>query len=209
MHFQNNLSVSTDWFPPNLISLYLLIFHHSFITHMTEMQDPKQMSKFNTTTKDRNTKPYQLNNMKMEKHLVFNKSKTFEHLTSNENKTKLTGKAPQRSDDAVALMLNATYAKPEEKATMKAKTQNNKLIEMLSSSPNETKEKSKSDPDWNKNDILGYNKKHEIDYSSIKNINGPFKNESLGNASKSKLQEILNENISASTQALNEIGIKR
>lgn len=177
---------------------------------MKEMQDPKQMPKSNTTTKDRNTKPYQLNNIKMEKHVLFNKNKTFEHLTPKENKTKLTGTTRHaESDDVFALMLNATHAKPEEKTTMKTKTQNNKLIEMLNSSPNKTKEKSKSDPDWNKNDILGYNKKHEVDYLSIKKVNGPLKDESLRNTSKSKLQEILNGNISDSTQALNEIGTKR
>ena len=169
------------------------------------MQDPEQMSKSNTTTKDRNTKPSQMNNINFGKHELLNKNKAFEHLTSKVNKTKLTETARQESVDVFASMLNATYTN----STMETKTQNRKLIEMLDSSANKTKQKSKSDRDWNKNAILGYNKKHEVDYLSLKKVNGPLKEKSLGNASESKLQELLNGNISDSTESVNEIGAKR
>lgn len=195
-------------FSSKFISLFLYIcmltFFHSFIVCIKEMQDPQQMSKSNTTTKDRNTKPSQLN-IKSGKHVLLNKNKTFEHLTSKVNKTKVTETARLESVDVFASMLNATYTK----STMDTKTQNRKLMETLDSSANKTKQKSKSDPDWNKNAILGYNKKQEVDYLSSKKVNGPLKEKSLGNASESKLQELLNGNINDSSEAVNEIGAKR
>ena len=137
------------------------------------------MPKSNTTTNNKNTTSQNPRNAKMKKHdpLDTNKNKLTETTGHREVSTSLQN-------------------------TPQIKMSNNIPKEMFDWNPNNTRKKETKDPDWNKNSILGHNKKNRVDYISINNA--------LGNIGESIRQKMLNGKRSNSSQAIQkEIGAKR
>ena len=125
--------------------------------------------------------------------------KIAEHLTAKENKTKFIETAGL--NEILASVHNTTQTKSAKETTLKINRLNNKLTKMFDSSPNKTKKKESYDPDWNKNSIVGYKRKHKVDFTSMNN------GEVLGN--DSEIQEMLDGRSNSSQDIRKQTAAKK
>ena len=186
----------------DLISLHLLLILFFFFSmmHQKEIrQGRRQLFRSNATRNNRNTTPGQPGNTKMEKQKLLDIMKIAEHLTAKENKTKFIETAGL--NEILASVHNTTQTKSAKETTLKINRLNNKLTKMFDSSPNKTKKKESYDPDWNKNSIVGYKRKHKFDFTSMNN------GEVLGN--DSEIQEMLDGRSNSSQDIQKQTAAKK